>query len=311
MRRILAGLGVDEVVTHALVGPTDLARGGLDPGGPSQVRVANPLADQHSILRPAMYPSLLAALAENVRQRRLDPWVFEVGKIYWTGASAETGAETAGTGRFESWQLGIALLGPRTPRSAHGQSKEADVAELKGIIEALHVSLGAPMPTYRLAAEARDPHLHPGRAADLVDGGGHAYGSLGEIDPRVAAAWDLPGRPVAANLGLAALFNLIAEPVRVVEPPAAQPIDRDLAVLLDEGTAVGELLRLIRSNGGPHLVEARLFDQYRSSQLGPGKVSFAVALRFQPATTGDERSVERAMKRIQGALQHHLGAVIR
>jgi len=311
VRRILAGLGLDEVVTHALVGPADLARGGLDPGAPSLVRLANPLADQHSVLRPSMYPSLLAALAENVRHRRLDPWLFEVGKIYWAGAPAEAGAETAGTGRFEAWQLGVALLGPRTPRFVDGQLAEADVAELKGMIEALHAALGAPVPAYRPAAHTRDPHLHPGRAADLVDGSGHAYGTLGEIDLGVAAAWDLPGRPVAANISLAALFEQVAELVRVGEPPAAQPIDRDLAVLLDEGTAVGELLRLIRSNGGPHLIEARLFDQYRGPQLGAGKVSFAVALRFQPANTGDERLVERAMKRIQGALQHHLGAVIR
>ncbi len=311
VRRILAGLGLDEVVTHALIGPTDLTRGGLDPKLPSLVRLANPPAEQHSILRPAIYPSLLAALAENVRQRRLDPWLFEVGKIYWAGASAEASAETAGTGRFETWQLGVTLLGPRTPRSVDGQPTEADVSQLKGVIEALHASLGAPLPTYRPAGEARDPHLHPGRAADLVNSRGHSYGSLGEIDPRVASAWDLPGRPVAATLSLAALFDSIAKEVRVGAPPGVQPIDRDLAVLLDEGAAVGELLRLIHSNAGPQLVEARLFDQYRGPQLGVGKVSYAVALRFQPATTGDERAVERAMKRIQGALQHHLGAVIR
>lgn len=311
VRRILAGLGLDEVVTHALIGPADLTRGGLDPRSPSLVRLANPLAEQHSILRPALYPSLLAALAENVRQRRLDPWLFEVGKIYWTGGSAEAGAETAGTGRFEAWQLGVALLGPRTPRSVEGQPTEADVAELKGVIEALHASLGAPVPAYRPTGEARDPHLHPGRATDVVDSRGHRYGSLGELDPRVASAWDLPGRPVAATLSLPALFDLVAAEVRVGAPPAAQPIDRDLAVLLDEGTAVGELLKLIRTNAGPQLIEARLFDQYRGPQLGAGKVSYAVALRFQPATTRDERAVERAMKRIQGALQHHLGAVIR
>ncbi len=311
VRRILAGLGLDEVVTHALIGPADLARGGLDTMSSNLVRLANPLAEQHSILRPALYPSLLGALAENVRQRRTDPWLFEVGKIYWTGGPELTGAETAGTGRFEAWQLGVGLLGPRTPRSVDSQPPEADIADLKGLIEALHASLGAPMPSYRTAGEARDSHLHPGRAAEVVDDRGRAYGSLGEIDPRVAAAWDLPGHPLAATLGLAALFELVGAEVRVGAPPAAQPIDRDLAVLLDEGTAVGELLRLIRANAGPQLVEARLFDQYRGPQLGTGKVSHAVALRFQPAAAGDERAVERAMKRIQGALQHHLGAVIR
>ena len=49
----------------------------------------------------------------------------------------------------------------------------------------------------------------------------------------------------------------------------------------------------------------------RGPQIGEGKVSYAIALRFQPETAGDDRSVERAMKRIGGALQHHLGAEIR
>ena len=311
VRRVLAGLGLDEVVTHALIGPADLVRGGLDPGGSSLVRVANPLAEAHSILRPAMYPSLLASLAENVRQRRLDPWLFEVGKVYWAGAPDQAGAESAGTGRFEAWQVGVALLGPPAPRSVDRRPAEADVAELKGVVEALLASLGAPSPSYRPAGADHDSHLHPGRAAEILDDRGRPYGTLGEIDPRVTAAWDLPGRPVAATLNLAAVVEQATSAPRVGAPPTAQPIDRDLAVVLDEGTAVGELLRLIRANGGSLLVEARLFDQYRGPQVGAGKVSHAVALRFQPTATEDEKAVERAMKRIQGSLQHHLGASIR
>ncbi len=46
------------------------------------MRVANPLSEDHAILRPVPYPSVLAALAENVRQRRTDVALFEVGKIY-------------------------------------------------------------------------------------------------------------------------------------------------------------------------------------------------------------------------------------
>ena len=93
--------------------------------------------------------------------------------------------------------------------------------------------------------------------------------------------------------------------------PAAQPLDRDLAVVVDTGTPLGEVLRILRTTAGPLLVGSRLFDEYRGPQVGDGKVSYAIALRFQPETAGDDRAVERAMKRIGGALQHHLGAQIR
>ncbi|HEY8921736.1 MAG TPA: hypothetical protein VIN32_03795, partial [Candidatus Limnocylindria bacterium] len=190
--------------------------------------------------------------------------------------------------------------------------QEADVGDLKGIVEALHAALGALQPAFQPETAAkRHAHLHPGRAARIVDPTGHPYGHLGEVAPAVAAAWDLPGRPVVAVINLPQLLALAPAEVRAALVPAAQPLDRDMAVVVDAGTPVGELLRILRANAGPSLVSSHLFDEYRGPQVGEGKVSYAVALRFQPEVAGDEHTVERAMKRIRGALQHHLGAQIR
>ena len=313
LRRVLAGLGLDEVLTHSLISPVDVERVGLDPTEPGLVRVANPLSEAHSILRPSMAPSMLASLAENVRQRRTDAWIFEVGKTYWSAnGKGPAWAESAGTGRFEAWHVGIALLGSVPQRSPGVAPREADVADLKGIVAAMHAAIGAPEPAFRAeTAEELHPHLHPGRAARLFDPSGHAYGNLGEVHPSVAAAWDLPGRPVLAVINLPQLLALSSLDVRAREVPAAQPLDRDLAVVVDSATPVGEVLRILRTTAGPLLASSRLFDEYRGPQVGDGKVSYAIALRFQPEASGDDRAVERAVKRIAGALQHHLGARIR
>jgi phenylalanyl-tRNA synthetase beta chain len=312
VRRIAAGLGLDEVLTHALVGPDDLVRAGYDPADSGLIRVANPLADAHSILRPSLAVSLLASLAENVRQRRTDAWIFEVGKTYWIGTKAPAWAETAGTGRFEAWHVGIALLGSQAPRSPGVEPRDADVADLKGIVTAIHAALGAPEPAFQPEmAEGRHPYLHPGRAARLMDPSGQAYGNIGELEPSVAAGWDLPGHPVLAVINLPQLLALVPDQVRAAPVPAAQPLDRDLAVVVDASTPVGEVLRILRTTAGPMLTASSLFDEYRGPQVGEGKVSYAIALRFQPDTAGDERAIERAMGRIRGALQHHLGAQIR
>jgi phenylalanyl-tRNA synthetase beta chain len=314
VRRILAGLGLDEVVGHALIGADDLARSGYDPADVSLVHVANPLSEQHAILRPVMYPSMLAALAENVRQRRHDPFLFEVGKTYHHLGEERgpAGAESAGTGRWEAWHVAIGMLGPVAPVHPGDPERQADVADLKGVVEALHVALGAPPPSWRAETpEERHPHLHPGRAGCMVDVAGHAYGSAGEVHPAVAEAWGLPGRPVVAAINLPQLFALVPKGVRAAPVPSAQPIDRDLAVVVDEATPLGELVRVVRASAGPLLGTARVFDVYRGEQVGDGKVSYAVALRFQPESAGDEPSIERAMRRVRGSLEHHLGAQIR
>jgi phenylalanyl-tRNA synthetase beta chain len=171
-----------------------------------------------------------------------------------------------------------------------------------------------PAPTYRAETpEERHGHLHPGRAARITDAGGRSYGSIGEVHPTVAAAWDLPGRPIVAALHLepGGMFDVPVLGDRATPVPAAQPVDRDLAVVVDAATPIGEVLRLVRQNGGPLLVSVSWFDTYRGAQIGEGRVSYGLGLRFQPESAADEKSVARAMDKIGGALRHHLGAEIR
>jgi phenylalanyl-tRNA synthetase beta chain len=314
LRRVLAGLGLDEVVTHALIGPHDLERSGFEAHGDHLVRVANPLSEEHAILRPVPYPSVLAALAENVRQRRTDIALFEVGKTYRYRAGGSGELAQAGGAYRETWNVGLGLLGHATTRQPGEPARPWDVADLKGVVDALHAAMGVTAPTYRAETpEERHPHLHPGRAARITDAGGKSYGSIGEVHPAVAAAWDLPGRPIVAALHLEP-GGMFAVPVlgdRATPVPAAQPVDRDLAVVVDAATPVGEVLRLARQNGGPLLVSVSWFDTYRGAQIGEGRVSYGLGLRFQPESAGDEKSVARAMDKIGGALRHHLGAEIR
>ncbi len=271
VRRILAGLGLDEVVTHALIGPSVLRRSGYDPDAEGLVRLFNPLSEEHSILRPVPYPSLLAALDENVRQRRESAWLFEIGKTYRDIGERPVpeGAESAGTGRIEAWHVGIALTGPPVERA--GPARAADIGDLKGIVEVLHEALGIEAPGYRPeSGDERHPHLHPGRAARLVDRSGRAYGSIGEVHPEIVAAWNLSGRPVIAAIHLPQLFALRPSQPRVRPVPAAQPIDRDLAVVVSDATPLGDVLRIARTSAGATLSSLRVFDVYRGAQIGEG-----------------------------------------
>jgi phenylalanyl-tRNA synthetase beta chain len=292
------------MVSHALIGPDDLARSGYAADAPDLVRLFNPLSEEHAILRPVMYPSLLAGVAENQRMRRRAVRLFDLGTVYWYNPGApsprDRRAQTAGTGRYESWELGIVLSG------------DVDVADMKGIVDALHDALGAPRPAYRAeVADARHPHRHPGRTGLVCDTAGRPYGSLGEVHPGVVEAWGMTGRVVDAGIDVGRLLDLVPAVQRSVPVPAAQPVDRDLAVVVDETTPVGEVLRVARMSAGPLLADLELFDTYRGEQVGAGRVSYALAFRFQPETAGDVSGVEKALSKVRGSLQHHLDAEIR
>jgi phenylalanyl-tRNA synthetase beta chain len=316
VRRILAGLGIDEIVGHALIGADDLARTGYEVDADRIVRLHNPLSEEHAILRPTMAPSLLSGVAENARRRRPDAWLFDLGKVYWRNPGSTTPrerrAETAGTGRYEDWELGIVLAGAAVGGGPDQAPRAADVATLKGVVDALHDAIGAPRPVYRAEDEEhRHPHRHPGRTGLVCDASGRPYGSLGEVHPRVVEAWGLTGRPVDASIALGGLFDLVPDRVEARTPSAAQPVDRDLAVVVEDGTPVGDVLRVARMSAGPLLDELRLFDVYRGEQLGDGRVSYAIAFRFQPTDAGDETAIDKALNKVRGSLRHHLGAEIR
>ena len=316
VRRILAGLGLDEMVTHALIGRADLERTGYEADGGELVRLFNPLSEDHSIMRPTLYPSLLAGVAENARWRTPDVQLFDLGKVYWYHAEGRTPrdrrAATAGTNRYESWELGLIVSGRATPAYPGERERAVDVADIKGIIDALHDALNAPRPTYRgEEADGGHPHRHPGRAGLICDASGRPYGSLGEVHPSVVEAWGLAGRPVDASIDLDQLLDLVETDTRSRPVVDAQPIDRDLAVVVDEGTPVGELLRIARMSAGLSLVDLRLFDMYRGEQIGAGRVSYALALRFQPDGDSGPKAIEKSLNKIRGALRHHLAAEIR
>ncbi|MGI8998171.1 MAG: phenylalanine--tRNA ligase subunit beta, partial [Candidatus Limnocylindria bacterium] len=316
VRRILAGLGLDEMVSHALIGRADLERTAYDGDGAELIHIFNPLSAEHSILRPTLYPSLLAGVAENARWRRPDVRLFDVGKVYWHNPNAPTPrdrrAESAGTGRYESWELGMVVTGRATAAFPGEPERAVDVADMKGIIDTLHDALGAPRPNYRPEkADLRHAHRHPHRTGLICDASGHPYGSLGEIHPAVVEAWGLTERPVDAAIDLGRMLGLVPADRRSLPVNDAQPIDRDLAVIVDDVTPVGELLRVTRVSAGPMLVDLRLFDVYRGEQIGLGRVSYALALRFQPEGSGEAKGIEKALNKVRGSLRHHLGAEIR
>ena len=137
IRETLAGAGLSEVVTHALVAPR-LAEAfrwesalptveGESPEGGRPILVTNPLSADHSVLRPALVGSLVQVVSTNLRHGVDDVAIFEIGKGY--------GAETDAV--LEWWRLGLAATGAGDPASFNRPARPYDLDDAKGAIELL------------------------------------------------------------------------------------------------------------------------------------------------------------------------------
>jgi phenylalanyl-tRNA synthetase beta chain len=310
LRVTLAGMGLAEIVTPALVSPAMVERFGPldDPvvpgegdGGGRVITVTNPLSSQHSVMRQSLLGSALEVVSNNLRQGRDDVTVFEIGKGY--GALDEQTTH-------EWWRLAIAMTGAAEPPAWNRPARAIDLDDLKGVIERLAARLGAGPVTY--GALTDDPNLHPGRTARAtVDGA--LSGRLGEVHPALVDELELRGaRVYVAELAIAGLSGGQPGVPRITTPSRHPRVERDLAVIVDLGVAAADVERSIRAHGGELLRDVALFDLYRGRPLAEGERSLAYRLAFgADERTLTEAEVDAAIAAVTEGLTADVGGRLR
>ncbi len=302
VRELLAGAGLTEVVTTALVSPRHvetfvLARevasvGDEDQPGGDPIGVTNPLSRDHSLLRRNLLGSLLDVVGVNLRHGTDDVAVFEIGKGY-----ARIGSEPR-----EWWRLGFALTGAAQPAAWNRRARPYDLDDAKGLLELLAARLGLPRPAY--AAETGEALFHPGRTvrADVDD---RLHAVVGELHPHLVDAWELrtTGRVVVGEVALAGLAAGRLTPERAHAVDRFPEVDRDLAIVVPEGTPSATVEALVLDRAGGLVRDVTLFDIYRGVPLAGDEKSLAFRLRFGASDrTLTEGEVEAAVAGVVAGL---------
>lgn len=273
LKLLLAGSGLQEVLSYAFTGDDELARARAPEAA---VRLQNPQGVERSVLRTALYPALLQAAVTNRAASSLA--LFEIGRVF--GAS-------------EREHLAILVRGP-WQRGLWRPDQESDFYLVKGLLEKLARTLGA-----EVALEpAAHPPLHPGVSATVVWQGEPA-GWLGRVHPEVAAAFELPELYLAElELPLAAGRASFREVVR--QPHA----ERDLAVVVPEALPYAELAAEVCAAAGERLERLWPFDLYAGAGIPTGHKSVALRLWF--------RHPERALRdaEVDGFMANVITALI-
>jgi phenylalanyl-tRNA synthetase beta chain len=123
---------------------------------------------------------------------------------------------------------------------------------------------------------------------------------------------DVDGRWSAFELDLHELFALVPERILYRDVITFPPLRQDLAFVVDERVAVGDLTAAAREAAGDELREMRFLSDYRGEQIPAGKKSVAFAVAFQSAErtlTDDDAARLRGV--VVGALAERYGAELR
>ncbi|MCB0859915.1 MAG: phenylalanine--tRNA ligase subunit beta [Solirubrobacterales bacterium] len=303
--------GFDEMVGWSFTDPAEADRLRLDPEDPraGAVRLANPLSEDQSVMRTTLLGSVLGTARRNLSRGADRVALFECGRVYLPSGAfgpGPLGGDFPGNTRppfNEPQHLCALAVGSVDPSSWRTEASGSDFFALKGVLEHLAGGLGTAVTVERIPGAPTQPFLHPGKSG-VVRAGDRPIGWIGEIHPLVAAEYDL-GSAVAFEIALADLLD--ASPVgeeayRDFTP--FPPVDRDLAVLVEEDMPASSVLAVVEEAGGELLTGASIFDVYSGEGIGAGEKSLALRLRFRaPDRTLSDEEIEPVWSGIIEALE--------
>ena len=134
---------------------------------------------------------------------------------------------------------------------------------------------------------------HPGRCAEVVVDG-RVVGHAGQLHPAVVERCGLPKGTCAVELDLDAVP--VVDSLRAPRVSPFPAVFQDLSVVVDTDVAAQSVIDAVRDGAGNLLEDVSLFDVYTGPQVGEGRKSLTLALRFRAGDrtlTEDEASAAR------------------
>lgn len=297
LRSAAAEAGLFEAVNFGFVSREDLRKARVSERA---VPLANPLSEERSVMRTSLLPGLMAAVVHAQRRGAGEIALFELARTFHPSAEALP---------IEKTVLSIVLAGER--RGWIGGDRPFDFYDGKGLLEAVldRASIGRP----ELSLCADQPFLHPKRAA-VVELAEHKVGYVGELHPDVSDELGLSGRAIYAELDVATLFEAAAAigAPKAKELPKFPSIARDIAMLVSEDIAAGDIAQSLSEASDGLAESVRLFDLYRGDQVPEGQRSLAFRITYRdPEGTLTDKRVDKVHEKLGKLVRERFQASIR
>ena len=284
VRRVMTAAGFNEALTLSLVEQEWSELFTPWTSAPA-LQSAMPVLRRANQLRRSLIPSLLSARRMNETLANDEIELFEIARGY-----------LANPAELPTEELLLAL------------TSGADFFQVKGVLEALVSELN---PAATLEAVDTSHRFFGPRSAELLLAG-ETLGFVGQVAPEVLKHFELRGSTTVAELKLSRLIP-VAQLVAKYRPlPSFPATSRDINLVVDEAVRWVQVAEIVHAHGGKQMESLAYVETYRSPQLGPGKKSLLLTLRFRSehgTLMGEE--VDGLRDQVVAACAKKLGAALR
>ncbi|WED28172.1 phenylalanine--tRNA ligase subunit beta [Vibrio sp. DW001] len=297
VRDLLVDRGYHEAITYSFVEPEQqkLVVPGVEP-----LILPFPISADMSAMRLGLIQGLLNTVVHNQKRQQPRVRLFESGLRFIPDEAVENGM------RQEQMLAGV-IAGSRGEEHWDIESNTVDFYDLKGDLEAV-LELTSNETAYSFTS-TKHPALHPGQAAAIVVDG-KEVGVIGTVHPELERAFGLNGRTIVFEIEWSAInTRVLPEAVAVSKFPSNR---RDIALVVAEDIASGDIVEACLNAGGRFLTDVSLFDVYVGKGVEEGKKSLAIALTLQSVErTLEDADIAGAVEAIVANVSEKFGAALR
>lgn len=297
VRNFWIGKGFHESLSNSLVSK-EMAEAGI--WKRPALALENPLSAEMAYLRTDILQSLVNNLKMNAVRKRENISLFEIGTAISSDESLETGA-------LEKLNCAVLLCSQIWDSHWAEPEKSADIFYLKGLLHTFLLNQSLPIPYFVEMKDTRFSHLYS------ININNELIGYLGEYAAVTFEKYQLEHPVVALELNLDVLFAYAVKKTRYSAVSPFPGMVRDISVVVNQATPVGEIIQSINKNGGDYLQEVKTYDLYRDlKKLDQNKqaVSFRLYFRSLERTLTDN-DIDPVMEKLFKTLYHKHGAQLR
>jgi phenylalanyl-tRNA synthetase beta chain len=291
IRHKIASLGYHELVSYSFIDQNmELSLH----GNQDHIVLENPIAENMNTMRSHLWASHLEALQYNVNRNQHKIKFFEIAKTFIKQSK----------GYHEQLVLSGLVSGTAIEKNWVEKNRKYDFFDVKADIENLlecpleFQTPGKPMQLF-----------HPGQQAEILSHG-KVIGNLGMLHPSWQKSFDADDSVFLFEINLdhgdTKPIHLNTTTLKTI------PIQRDIAVLVDQNLQVGEVINLVKNANIEYVVDFSLFDVYQGQGIDEGKKSLAFLILMQDTyKTLEEKDVEKTVENILNLLKKEINAVLR
>lgn len=254
------------------------------------VRLLNPLAEDQSIMRTTLLPGILENVRRNVNHQSGDIRLFEIGKVFQANGNEQPA---------EPFRLSAVLSGRRAPGAPllHSGQASCDMFDVKGTLTQIFTQLRIADIAYE-KAETVLPYAEK-ETLLVIKNGANDLGHCGEISSQVLKAFGIKQPVFFIDIDFSLLGTLPTVAKSFTALPKFPSVKWDLALLVPEQEAAGEMITAIKESGEALIEHAEIFDIFRGKSIEAGKKSVAITITYRAADrTLDDETVGAVHQKI-------------